>query len=120
MTQLRYPADLPVTVEDFHACGWKEALQAIAPDDFSYSALWSALSKAARSSMESDRQTPAKVLWLLADASSMMLRPSSLTDPFKPFAVFHDRRSALPEDFSEDDLLFFAELIEHIDGGRKN
>lgn len=115
MTQLRYPADLPVTVEDFHACGWKEALQAIAPDDFGYSALWSALSKAARSSMESDRQTPAKVLWLLADASSMMLRPSSLTDPFRPFAVFHDRRSSLPEDFSENDLSFFAELIEHID-----
>ncbi|GAB1833531.1 DUF4209 domain-containing protein [Achromobacter xylosoxidans] len=115
MTQLRYPADLPVTVEDFHACGWKEALQAIAPDDFGYSALWTALSKAARSAMESDRQTHAKVLWLLADASSMMLRPSSLTDPFKPFAVFHDRRSALPEDFSEDDLSFFAELIEHID-----
>lgn len=115
MTQLRYPADLPVTVEDFYACGWKEALQAIAPDDFGYSALWTALSKAARSAMESDRRTHAKVLWLLADASSMMLRPSSLTAPFKPFAVFHDRRSALPEDFSEDDLLFFAELIEHID-----
>lgn len=115
MTQLRYPADLLVTVEDFHASGWKEALQEIAPDDFGYSALWTALSKAARSAMESDRQTHAKVLWLLADASSMMLRPSSLTAPFKPFAVFHDRRSALPEDFSEDDLLFFAELIEHID-----
>lgn len=115
MTQLRYPADLLVTVEDFYACGWKEALQAIAPDDFGYSALWTALSKAARSAMESDRRTHAKVLWLLADASSMMLRPSSLTAPFKPFAVFHDRRSALPEDFSEDDLSFFAELIEHID-----
>jgi len=115
MTQLRYPADLPVTVEDFHACGLKEALQATAPDDFGYSALWTALSKAARSSMESDRQTHAKVLWLLADASSMMLRPSSLTDPFKPFAVFHDRRSALPEGFSENDLSFFAELMEHID-----
>lgn len=115
MTQLRYPADLPVTVDDFHACSWKETLQAIAADDFGYSALWTVLSKAARSAMETDRRIHAKVLWLLADASSMMLRPSSLTAPFKPFAVFHDRRSALPEDFSEDDLLFFAELIEHID-----
>ncbi|MGV6943318.1 hypothetical protein [Stenotrophomonas maltophilia] len=43
MTQLRYPADLPVTVDDFHACGWKEALQATAPDDFGYSALWSSV-----------------------------------------------------------------------------
>lgn len=115
MTQLRYPANLPVTVEDFHACGWKEALQAIAPDDFGYSALWTALSKAARSAMETDRRTHAKVLWLLADASSMMLRPNSLTAPFKPFAGFHDRRSALPEDFSADDLSFFAEVVEHID-----
>lgn len=115
MTQFRYPADLPVTVEDFHACGWKEALQEIAADDFGYSALWTALSKAARSAMETDRRTHAKVLWLLADASSMMLRPGSLTTPFKPFAVFHDRRSALPEDFSADDLSFFAEVVGHID-----
>lgn len=115
MTQLRYPADLPVTVEDFHACGWKEALQEVAADDFGYSVLWTALSNAARSAMEADRRTHAKVLWLLADASSMMLRPSSLTEPFKPFAVFHDRRSALPEDFGADDLSFFAEVIEYVD-----
>jgi len=115
MTQHRYPAGLAITVEDFHTCEWEKALNEIAHDDFSYSALWTVLSNAARAAMAADRQTHAKVLWLLADASSMMLHPSSLTEPFKPFAVFHDRRSALPEDFGADDLSFFAEVVEHID-----
>ncbi len=65
--------------------------------------------------MEADRQAHAKVLWLLADACSMMLRSGSLTEPFKPFAVFHDCRSALPEDFNAEDLSFFAEIVEHVD-----
>jgi hypothetical protein len=115
MTQFHYPANLAVTVNDFRACGWKEALQNIAEDDFGYSARWTALSKAARSAMEADRQTHAKALWLLADACSMMLRPGSLTEPFTPFAVFHDRRSALPEDFNAEALSFFGQVIELVD-----
>jgi hypothetical protein len=115
MTQLRYPADLPVTAEDFQTCGWKEALQDIAEEDFGYSALWTALSNAARSAMEASQQAHAKVLWLLADACSMMLHSGSLSEPFKPYAVFHERRSALPEDFSSDDQAFFSEIVGQVD-----
>ena len=115
MTQQRYPADLPVTLEDFKGCGWKEVLQGIAEEDFGYSALWSAFSKAAGSAMEAGRQKHAKVLWLLADACSMMLHPNSLTEPFKPFAVFQDRRSALPEDFTAEDLSLFRSVMEFVD-----
>lgn len=115
MTQHRYPADLPVTVEDFHACGWKEAVRGIADDDFGYPAFWGALSKAARSAIEDGRQAHAKVLWLLADACSMMLRPNSLNEPFKPFAAFQDRRSALPEDFGPENLAFFARILDQVE-----
>lgn len=115
MTQLRYPADLPITVADFKACGWKEALQGIAEEDFGYSAMWTALSNAARSAMEAGHQSHAKVLWLLADACSMMLHPSSLSEPFKPFAVFQETRSALPEDFSPADQAFFSEIVLLVD-----
>lgn len=115
MTLLRYPADLPVTVADFKACGWKEALQGIAEEDFGYSAMWTALSNAARSAMEAGHQSRAKVLWLLADACSMMLHPSSLSEPFKPFAVFQETRSALPEDFSPSDQAFFSEIVLLVD-----
>ncbi|HCE5838035.1 TPA: DUF4209 domain-containing protein [Pseudomonas aeruginosa] len=115
MTQQRYPADLPVTLEDVQGCGWKEVLQGIAEEDFGYSALWSAFSKAAGSAMEAGRQKHAKVLWLLADACSMMLHPNSLTEPFKPFAVFQDRRSALPEDFTAEDLSLFRSVMEFVD-----
>ncbi|WP_430962265.1 DUF7380 domain-containing protein, partial [Pseudomonas aeruginosa] len=115
MTQQRYPADLSVTLEDFQGCGWKEVLQGIAEEDFGYSALWSAFSKSASAAMEAGRQAHAKVLWLLADACSMMLHPKSLTEPFKPFAVFQDRRSALPDDFSGEDLSLFRSALEFVD-----
>lgn len=115
MTQQRYPADLSVTLGDFQGCGWKEVLQGIAEEDFGYSTFWSAFSKAASSAMEAGRQAHAKVLWLLADACSMMLHPKSLTEPFKPFAVFQDRRSALPEDFTAEDLSLFRSALEFVD-----
>jgi hypothetical protein len=63
-----------------------------------YSAMWQALSAAARSAIEQGRVEHGKVLWLLADACSMMLSPSSPNEPFKPFAVFHDRRSVILDD----------------------
>ena len=51
--------------------------------------MWQALSTAARGAIEQGRNEHGKVLWLLADACSMMLSPSSPNEPFKPFAVFH-------------------------------
>lgn len=115
MSQFRLPTDLTVSVDDFHASGWNEALQGVMDGDISYSSLWTALSKTARSAMEDSRFAHAKVLWLLADASSMILSPERTSDPFKPFAIFHDRRSAQPEDFSHEDLLFFSQIVELID-----
>jgi len=115
MSQRRYPHELPVTVEHFLNCGWQTALQRIDENDFGYPAMWTAFSKAATEAAERGCMESAKVLWLLADACSMMLRPGSLTEPFKPFAAFHDRRSALPEDFSIEDLSLFAGSVQLID-----
>jgi hypothetical protein len=55
------------------------------------------------------------MLWLLADACSMMLRPASRNEPFKPFGVIDGKRSALPEDFQESDVVLFSQIIEEID-----
>jgi len=115
MTQNRYPVGLSVTAEDFQSSDWRSALHNNDVEEFGYSSLWTALSKIAQSASENGQQAHAKVLWLLADSCSMMLRPASLNEPFKPFAVFHDRRSAMPEDFSKEDLSFFAEIMDIID-----
>lgn len=113
MSEERYPEDLAISLDDFLASGWKQALGQ-APRE-GYSAMWQAFSAAARSSIERGHIQHGKVLWLLADACSMMLSPSSPNEPFKPFAVFHDRRSVVPDDFPKADILFFAEIVDAVD-----
>lgn len=113
MSKNRYPEDLAISLDDFVASGWKQVLGQ-APRE-GYSAMWQAFSAAARSSIEQGHNEHGKVLWLLADACSMMLSPSSPNDPFKPFAVFHDRRSVVLDDFLDADILFFAEIVDAVD-----
>lgn len=113
MSDQRYSADLFITMEDFAACGWKETLTAISREG--YSSMWQAFSTAARAAIDENRQSNGKVLWLLADACSMMLSPKSQNEPFKPITVFHDRRSAIPDDLADADILYFAEISDAID-----
>lgn len=113
MSKERYPEDLTISLDDFLASGWKQIVDQ-APRE-GYSAMWQAFSAAACSSIEQGHHKHGKVLWLLADACSMMLSPSSLNEPFKPFAVFHDRRSVVPDDLLNADILFFAEIVDAVD-----
>lgn len=109
----RYPIDLVVSKEDFANCGWKEVIASAIREG--YSSMWDALSTAAKKAMDEGRQSHGKVLWLLADACSMMLNPESTNEPFKPAIMMGGKRSALPEDFTEADLNFFAEITDTID-----
>ena len=52
-----------------------------------------------------------EVFTLLGYAASMMLKPSSPTEPFTPLLVMQDSRSAIIDDFSEDHLKFFGEIV---------
>ncbi len=113
MTEERYPENLAVSLADFVACGWKQTLEQASREG--YPAMWQALSAAARSAIEQGRNDHGKVLWLLADACSMMLSPSSPNEPFKPYAVFHDRRSVIPDDLLDADITFFAQIIDAVD-----
>lgn len=113
MSNQRYPEDLVISAQDFADSGWKDAIAQTSREG--YSAMWQALSAAARSAIEQGRNEHGKVLWLLADACSMMLSPSSPNEPFKPVFVFHDRRSVIPDDMSDADFLFFAEIVDAVD-----
>lgn len=113
MSNERYPQDLAISLRDFQTSGWKEAIAQATREG--YSAMWQAFSAAARSSIEQGRVEHGKVLWLLADACSMMLVPSSPNEPFKPFAVLHDRRSVISDDLLDSDIAFFAEIVDEID-----
>jgi hypothetical protein len=115
MTDERYPLDLVVTRDDFSGCGWKEVL---ADSERDYASMWHAFSPAAGRAMASGRRSTGKVLWLLADACSMMLSPQSPNEPFKPGLIIEGKRSAISEDFTEQDIAFFAEIVEVVDDAR--
>lgn len=115
MSKERYPENLAISIDDFLTSEWKQTLDKTPREG--YSAMWQAFSMAARSSIEQGRNEHGKVLWLLADACSMMLSPSSQNEPFKPYAVFHDRRSVIPDDMLEADITFFAKIVDSVDDG---
>ena len=120
MPSKRYPKDMVLTVEDFTGCGWKEILAGADREGFleDYHLRQHAFSGAAKQALSEGRQTHGKVLELLADICSMMLSPDSANEPFKPLKDFRPSGrecSAIPEDLSEADLVFFAEIVETID-----
>lgn len=108
-----YPENTDITLNDFKKCGWLEALGEAHRK--SYSSMWRALSSAAKQALEDKRLSEGKVLWLLADACSMTLKPESVNEPFAPWAIMGGKRSTLPEDFKSDDVAFFSEIISEIE-----
>ncbi|AHV36245.1 hypothetical protein AI20_13930 [Aeromonas hydrophila YL17] len=113
MQSERYPIDLIVSTNDFMNCGWKDLLEHTSREG--YSSMWQELSAAARTTMEKGQKEHGKVLWLLADACSMKLAPTSPNEPFKPFARFHDGRSVIPDDLTDSDISFFIEIMDLVD-----
>jgi hypothetical protein len=109
----RYPVDLKVSADDFVNSDWKAVLEPTTRKG--YPAIWQAYSSAAREATEKGRDKQCKVFWILADACSMMLTPSSLNEPFKPFAVMRDRRSVMADDFHESDIAFLKEIVNTVD-----
>ena len=113
MSNERYPKELVLTVEDFSSCGWETVLAEVDRKD--YSSIHSAFFNAAKQATDEKRQAHSKALWLLADACSMMLFPASFNEPFKPYIELPDGRSTIPDDLSETDIAFFAEIVDTID-----
>lgn len=109
----RYPENTVATIDDLKSSRWKATVTSA--ERTGYSAIWQNLSQAARDAFDEGRAAESKVLWLLADSCSMMLKPKSVNEPFTPFAVFDGRRSALPEDFTDTDTSLLAEFAVELD-----
>jgi hypothetical protein len=108
----RYPQDLSVGIDDFRRSDWKSAIASSEREG--YPGMWQSLSAAAGSAIEGGRTSEGKVLWLLADACSMMLNPGSANEPFKPFMAMNGKRSSLPEDFQQSDVELFSLIAEEV------
>ncbi len=108
----RFPSDIQITIEDFKNSGWEEAFQGNGlkcPASIS-----EILAKKGQKAAEENKMPQSKVLWLLADICSMMLQPSSVNEPFKPCFTSRTQRSAVTNDFSEEDIDYFLLILPAI------
>ena len=55
-----------------------------------------------------------KVFYLLRNAYSMALKPGSLNEPYEAGYIWGNSRSAILEDFTEQDLEFFESILDEI------
>lgn len=55
-----------------------------------------------------------KVFYLLRNAYSMALKPKSLNEPYEAGYIWGNSRSAILEDFTEQDLEFFESILDEI------
>ena len=88
----RYPADLVVTKKDFLLSGWKEAISGLEREN--HTIRCSALSAAERGAFDDGQLSRGKVLSILKNACSWR-------EP--------------PEDVTEAEITFFAEIVDEID-----
>ena len=109
-----YPPDLILTVDDFNGCGWKKALSD-ANDPDRYNEIRSALWEAEKEAREEGRKEHGKALWLLASSCFMMLVPDNANEPYQPIYTSGNERGIIPEDYSESDITFFANIVNLID-----
>lgn len=102
--------DIP---DGFTDCGW-EAIVDNATDQ-SYAAISQALHVAASEAEDDGDLAKGKALRLLADACSMTLSPDKNSEPFRSWIVAVGQRSTVPDDFTENDIDFFAKVIDSVD-----
>ncbi|WP_169975369.1 DUF4209 domain-containing protein [Campylobacter sp. RM16191] len=68
--------------------------------------------------LKNGNQEKAKILSLLSSITSLCLQPDSWNEPFTPFYLFEKSRSAIVDDFSDDDLKTFSDILDHINDCR--
>ena len=110
--ELRQP-ELQLSRADFIDCDWRNPLATTERDG--HSSMRDAFLAAASQAFESEKKKAAKIFWLLSAACSMMLRPASVNEPFKPLFVLEGQRSILADDFLATELAFLSEIIDEVD-----
>ena len=95
----RYPTDLVVTKEDFLQSGWKEAISGL--ERCNHTSRCSALSNAERRVFDDGQLSRGKVLFILGKVLFILRNACSGRE--------------LPEDVTEAEIAFCAEIVDEID-----
>jgi len=99
----------------FLECNW---IYDASPDEhFGYSSVSGSLRKISKEMSDQGRTRHSEVIDLLSKATSMRLVPNSKNEPFEAYYRNFEagRRTYIPDDFTADQLEFFAKIVVDID-----
>ena len=113
MSKAEKITDIKLVKGDFEICGWRDCLSKDVVDD--YLSMWQAFSSGAKKAAEENKQKNTKILSLLADACSMKLDASNKSEPFIPIICGTNDNSVCLDDFSDDDIIFFSNIVDIVD-----
>lgn len=100
-------------VEDLKSSKWKEIIQRAERKDCSdYSRLF--LAEAHEAEKNGD-QGLYSAYRFLSDVTSPMLHPDNSHEPFGPVFVFDNKRSVIPDDFSEEQITLIRSFLPYVD-----
>jgi len=108
----RLPVDTAMTQADFENCGYEQALKMAYPD---YGSMRGVLCRAAENKFLEHKVGESAVLYLFADLCGLLLQPDSFNEPFRPYAIWCERRSMLPDDLSPEQLAFIESIYSRVE-----
>ncbi|MBN2782352.1 MAG: hypothetical protein JXQ66_03830, partial [Campylobacterales bacterium] len=109
--------DISISINDFVQSDCISIINNI--DEDSYSSYCTYLYTIAKEKMEEDDILSGNILRLISEVCYMALKPQSNNEPFSPMVVWHDNtRSKIVDDFSDDEIDFFNDILKFIDDYR--
>lgn len=84
------------------------------PYELGYYSISSIYREHSKLERENQNEALANALDLAAAICSMMLRPDSANEPFQPFIQLEGKRSAIADDFDNEQLFFIENILEGI------
>lgn len=103
----------PISVESFSNEDLEQVIASI--DNFhGYSSYWQRFRNESDKAAKAGNATKARQYEVMSAVSSYMIEPDSTHSPFKPVAVFGNKRTPLPEDLSPNELEFLRGVFPRI------
>ena len=101
-----------LTIEDFIGSGSEQIVADCQwPDCAFYSTRFNSKAREAEESGDAKAQC---LFSLLGGVMSMMLSPDDPAAPFKPVAQFHDGRTMIPSDLTDEEIVFLRLIVPHV------
>jgi len=101
-----------LSMEDFRKSNWQKVIELSEEKECDYYS--SEFFKKARECEEKNDRKNQEIFTILGDIASMMLESESHAEPYHPVAVFHDKKSAIIDDYSDEVIDILAGLVSDI------